>query len=313
MLRGKVTPKNHGISLIEVLVTVTVIGILIALLIPAVQSAREASRRISCVNNLKQLGLALASYEAEHKVYPLGNSVNFSAQVMILPHIELATLYNSINFNLPGGVSAFSSGRSNETASKVTISAFLCPSDPDSVRKAANNYAWNGGVGYQEIDFSGTFCTSPTQNRRAISPADILDGLSTTAAMAEWKIGRFQATDDSSVVFRVPATGSQNYQQFISLCEAATRQTTAFGSWTKLCFWYEGVYASTLCNFNSPPGSRSCNYDPGSYVLGNYPTGSYHIDGINLLYHDGHVAFLKSSLSRSVWQSLSTRAGSDTF
>ena len=88
-----------GFTLIEVLVVIFVISLLAALLVPAVQYAREASRRLSCANNLKQLGLALSSYEAAYHVYPQGaNGGAYSADIMILPFLEQAVLYHSINF-----------------------------------------------------------------------------------------------------------------------------------------------------------------------------------------------------------------------
>ena len=88
-----------GFTLIEVIVVMFVISLLAALLIPAVQYARETSRRLSCANNLKQLGLALSSYEASYRVYPQGaNGGVYSADIMILPFLEQTVLYNSINF-----------------------------------------------------------------------------------------------------------------------------------------------------------------------------------------------------------------------
>jgi prepilin-type N-terminal cleavage/methylation domain-containing protein len=101
------TQKHYGLTLIEVLVVMTILAILIAILIPAVQYSREASRRLSCSNNLKQIGTALNNYESTHSVYPQGTNGLFSSgHMMLLPFLEQTILYNSINFGssgIPGG------------------------------------------------------------------------------------------------------------------------------------------------------------------------------------------------------------------
>ena len=109
--------------LIEVLVA---LGILIALLIPAVQSARQAARRVACVNNLRQIGLGIQSYAANLKVYPRGEG-GFSAHTMMLPYLEQKSLYVSINFN--AGHSSVTNAL-NQTAFQTSVSLFLCPSHP---------------------------------------------------------------------------------------------------------------------------------------------------------------------------------------
>src|SRR3954462_12827398 len=100
-------PSRRGFTLIELLVVIAIIGVLVALLLPAVQAAREAARRDQCSNNLKQIGLALANYESALRVYPFGggggrppgNVVNrWSAQSQLLPYLEQPALFNALNF-----------------------------------------------------------------------------------------------------------------------------------------------------------------------------------------------------------------------
>ncbi|MEQ9070724.1 MAG: DUF1559 domain-containing protein, partial [Gimesia chilikensis] len=126
------THRPRGFTLIELLVVIAIIAILIALLLPAVQQAREAARRTSCKNNLKQLGLGLHNYHDTHGCYPpgyiyrpgaSGNQLGFGWVAMILPMIDQANLYNEFNFNLPIFDAA------NLTAREKQIPGLLCPSD----------------------------------------------------------------------------------------------------------------------------------------------------------------------------------------
>jgi prepilin-type N-terminal cleavage/methylation domain-containing protein len=138
--------RRRGFTLIELLVVIAIIAVLIALLLPAVQSAREAARRIQCVNNLKQIGLALHNYHTGNDTFPLGASLNmyytfayyakqnWSAQALMLPQLEQLPVYNSINFYFGVDTAGTGSNSSlvNSTAMYTKVAAFLCPSDPAS-------------------------------------------------------------------------------------------------------------------------------------------------------------------------------------
>jgi prepilin-type N-terminal cleavage/methylation domain-containing protein len=146
-----------GFTLIELLVVIAIIAVLIALLLPAVQSAREAARRIQCTNNMKQLGLAMHNYHTAHNNFPLGCSANpqilgqvatwnsWSAQGMMLGYLEQMPVYNSINFSwgpyviTPWGI--------NYTAMHTQVAAFLCPSDPKFGRRRRQHV----GGGHQRL------------------------------------------------------------------------------------------------------------------------------------------------------------------
>jgi prepilin-type N-terminal cleavage/methylation domain-containing protein len=201
---------RRGFTLIELLVVIAIIGVLIALLLPAVQAAREAARRAQCVNNLKQLGLAVHNYSSSVGSLPWGDGpwwIEWSAHTLLLPYVEQGPLYNSINFTnaLPyGGGSLVINHPANTTAAYTKISTFLCPSDFDRLTdpNGHNNYmansgsapnstyggnaganGWNGPVAgpfiYSDngtvVNFGGTY----------IDFASITDGLSNTAAFSE--------------------------------------------------------------------------------------------------------------------------------
>ncbi|MHC5544617.1 DUF1559 family PulG-like putative transporter, partial [Singulisphaera rosea] len=121
--------SSRAFTLIELMVVIAIIGLLLGLLLPAVQSAREASRRVQCVNNLKQLGLGVQGYHDVYQSLPPAASTggvgsnNFSMKVRILPFLEQAALYHSIN------MSFFQEATTNATNLTTIIATFLCPSD----------------------------------------------------------------------------------------------------------------------------------------------------------------------------------------
>jgi prepilin-type N-terminal cleavage/methylation domain-containing protein/prepilin-type processing-associated H-X9-DG protein len=200
-----------GFTLIELMVVIAIIGVLIALLLPAVQAAREAARRAQCTNNLKQLGLGAFNYESATGSFPLGTSYqhtnfptisqaanwhSFSAQALILPYLEQTPVYNAINFTW-----APDSPPNNQTVWIQVLSVFLCPSDGNAGRRNINSYAASYGASttsnwswvdtggypiYNQIpaDSSGLFTFG-----RAYKVSDVTDGTSNTIAFSEWVVG----------------------------------------------------------------------------------------------------------------------------
>jgi prepilin-type N-terminal cleavage/methylation domain-containing protein len=139
---------RRGFTLIELLVVIAIIGVLIALLLPAVQSAREAARRSQCTNHLKQIGVSLHNYHTATDVFPMGGSRNlrtatnyddwtcWSAQGMLLPYLEQMPLYNAANFFFAPEGDGATSDAINRTVHNTIINSFLCPSDPNAGRGA---------------------------------------------------------------------------------------------------------------------------------------------------------------------------------
>ena len=147
----------RAFTLIELLAVIAIIGILVALLVPAVQMAREAARRGACINNLRQIGLALASYESTHGVYPFGDGggtppsflPRWSAHSQLLPFLEQRDVYNALNFSgLPWAHHPIY-GAPNATGLLTELSVFLCPSDvgyiADQDGTSCNNYRGSPG------------------------------------------------------------------------------------------------------------------------------------------------------------------------
>jgi prepilin-type N-terminal cleavage/methylation domain-containing protein/prepilin-type processing-associated H-X9-DG protein len=166
MTKSKNSPVRHGFTLIELLVVISIIAVLIALLLPAVQAAREAARRIQCVNNLKQIGLAFANYESTNQVFPLGamTSVNSAANsgwgqqlnnngvswvALTLPYLEQTNIANSINFqvHILDGLAQ----PDFATAWYTRINVLQCPSDGDQQGFRADGNSGGGGLGQYAV------------------------------------------------------------------------------------------------------------------------------------------------------------------
>ena len=210
--------SRRGFTLIELLVVIAIIAVLIALLLPAVQSAREAARRIQCTNNLKQIGLATHNYASSAGSFPLGISSNpqgtngapqygstwssFGAQALMLPYLEQGPMYNAANFSWGPWVN-------NDTVNNAVIAAFLCPSDPGAQGGAwntAHTNSYNASYGATTTGLSGWGNNCNTSNYiGCVTPADssgiftygiaygfqsVTDGTSNTVAFAEKLCGQ---------------------------------------------------------------------------------------------------------------------------
>jgi len=199
--------RQRGFTLIELLVVIAIIAILISLLLPAVQQAREAARRTSCRNNLKQLVLGIHNYESSYSVFPPGylhkpdpggsgaNHMGFAWGLMILPQIEQSILFDEFDFNVPGFDLA------NLPAREKHLGTMLCPSDTYSPgyyvvrddtstpqeRYAAGSYAANWGPSSDTVNLDDTPLESRGVFFRNSSTRfkDITDGASNTLALGE--------------------------------------------------------------------------------------------------------------------------------
>jgi prepilin-type N-terminal cleavage/methylation domain-containing protein/prepilin-type processing-associated H-X9-DG protein len=326
-----------GFTLIELLVVIAIIAVLIGLLLPAVQAAREAARRMQCTNNLKQLGLALHNYADTLGSLPpalvitgTGGNVawtnSFGAHPRVLPFAEQGAIYSAINFS----VEMYSPP--NTTATTTYISLLVCPSEVQTTftrpegRMSVSNYGYCegdwfvwGGTGSTRLNRSAF---GPNQSRRL---ADFSDGLSQTLLMSEGKsyqpyyrdcptLQNVQSPDvvpppDANPYTLVPeyrggcAFRREGHNEWVESGVHHTGFTTAWPPNKRIVGGPNNEYEDLDIN-----SKREKTGGP-SYAA--VTARSYHPGGVNALFGDGTVRFIKSSINGWTWRSLGTVAGGE--
>jgi prepilin-type N-terminal cleavage/methylation domain-containing protein/prepilin-type processing-associated H-X9-DG protein len=204
---------RRGFTLIELLVVISIIAVLIALLLPAVQSAREAARRAQCVNNLKQLALALHNYHSAAGAFPpgidtttaypgvappnnLGTWTVWSPQAMLLPYLDQTPLYNAGNFSWGCCYDSPQADATNSTVYLTRIGNFLCPSDVNAGIQNINSYY--GSIGTSTVPYPGDGVTNgvfqlydANNQGSSVSISQLTDGTSNTIAFGEGVVGDY--------------------------------------------------------------------------------------------------------------------------
>jgi prepilin-type N-terminal cleavage/methylation domain-containing protein/prepilin-type processing-associated H-X9-DG protein len=340
--------KRNGFTLIELLVVIAIIAVLIALLLPAVQAAREAARRIQCTNNLKQMGLGLHNYESTNGVFPPTTILTFasttatkpiwqgswSVNARIAPYMELGPLYNSINF------SGTYSDAANTTVSNTPIKFLFCPSDPGgSIDDAQYGGTMTATSSYGQ--FTGdwyVWSNGGPPNRCAFGPnqsrmiAQFTDGLSNSLFASEGYIGHLQARNClsnpqnppgmSPTTVPDPSISIETLKSLVSACSGSGKFGVKLGHtrWTNGGVYYSGVTTAVPPNTNvSYPGYSgpfdwvSTDENNGGPTYASLSASSYHSGGVNTLFADGSVKFVKNSISPFTWRALGSIAGGEVI
>jgi prepilin-type N-terminal cleavage/methylation domain-containing protein/prepilin-type processing-associated H-X9-DG protein len=333
------SPNSIGFTLVELLVVIAIIGALIALLLPAVQAARESARRTTCTNNLKQLALALVNYEGSKKVLPAGqygpfetadpykHGKVFSVQVQILSYVEQENFRRAFNFK----EDLFE--EQNARAAIDLPSFMVCPSDRQQGRGTFfgwSNYHANAGSWIQLAGWDGVFgAVDGIAGVPALPPlklARLADGASNTAALAEANNGvgegEFddQAPDPVADCFAIggspfpPGAGSATLARvrdyFLALKWTNYQVASSGGGRWRLRRgypWVEGSMWSTWYNHLLPPNSTCWSTDNWWQLIS--PASSYHGTVTNVAMVDGSVHLIASDVDADIWTNMGTRDG----
>lgn len=297
---------RNAFTLVELLVVIAIIGILVGLLLPAVQAAREAARRMSCSNNMKQIGLALHNYEGAIKKMPFGwNNHGTLWSAMILPYMEQNNLYNTLLFQ-ESGVGNWDSGSANTKACETPINTFRCPTLPLPTAMSYNgitqrfpsSYRGNAGSNISSDDTS----TRPVANTKSLEMidldgifyacsktrfADVTDGLSNTIFIAEAHTDPDYVKDGQGMDFWV--IGSP--QADPCRCDGGTGGTE-----------FTEASGSTFVQLNAQIKAPQLS----GYLI-EMSFGSYHPGGAMILMGDGSVNFMADTIDATVYRALGSR------
>ncbi|MDX1946853.1 MAG: DUF1559 domain-containing protein [Pirellulaceae bacterium] len=321
--------KSRGFTLVELLVVIAIIGVLVALLLPAVQSAREAARGVKCKNNLRQVALALHNYQIAVGTYPPVSLVPrtttfepWSAQARLLPYLEQSNLYTLVDFNVAPQFT------NNPVVCATRVASYLCPSETnDRARPTPKlihyplSYSLNEGTWFiydPPTDQAGDGAFAPN---RAFRPADIVDGLSNTLAAADTKAYQPNLWDTgkpATLGVAPPATPAALAAFF-----GGTFDSNGHTEWVEGDVHESGFTTTFPPNTKIPylTGGQTYDIDVTSQRDGESITAptyaavtarSYHPGGVNVALMDGSVRTAPNTIAQPIWRAFGTRAGGES-
>ena len=339
--RSPVAGARRGFTLIELLVVIAIIGVLVGLLLPAVQQAREAARRTACTNKLKQLALAANNFENTYREFPSAgynnvlkgmhaNSIHYSFLVVLLPFMEEQTLFDNMVTSIQAGQAAWSGGLNG--VNNTSIAALLCPSELHKDRSSG------GGHSYGRTSYHGNrgdlLLSEDSSNQRGpiggggkhFKVSEITDGMSKTVLFAECAIG---VANEARMPAGVAMGITHGWNTAPATCFAAFDGATYTNPLNTVnsvgVNWCRKEEGFTLMYTHAPPNSPRCtiNHEWTLYP----PASSYHPGGAIAAFCDGSTAFVNDNIDagdpsvaatsltgpsiRGVWGALGTVNGGE--
>lgn len=321
--------SRRGFTLIELLVVIAIIAILIALLLPAVQQAREAARRSTCKNNMKQIGLALHNYHDASTTFPLANSWNGKPnwRIALLPYLDQAPLYNQLGTS-GGSFWAHAGFAGNTVLYSVTLPVYICPSSRFGARNPTDLTLSDDSSGTQVsmvVDYVGISGATPDPAGRTTtcSPDGVMcsgGNMCNSGMLVPFQSLKVRDCTDgtSNTIIVAEQSGEVN---------GAERSANSLGPWGGMAnvsgptVWGAGTPLSSLPTGNCwyPGGITSVRYSPNAFRLsgapgfansafsGNTVLNSFHTGGIHALLADGSVRFISDNMSFTTLSQLCVR------